>query len=219
MQIGRLMTMVVVALGALSCPAYGLEELLSPAAKVQEQRRTARQKYLDELIRAIQATCDLSERQVKRLQVASKGAVEYSFSNEFNGLSRRPAAREIIWRLEVHQGEPRWGSNLDAAVAASHPIWTKTLGRTLTREQLDAAKAVAEEQRSSWSQREARNGVIWAAEPNRVLRVRRVQKLKAIPPARIEAVRRVQKRKVILPARIEAVRRLEQMTEPLTPPR
>jgi len=161
MQFDRLMGLVVAAVLGLWCSAYGLEVRIEAPESRDATRRAARQQYLDELRGSIQSACDLSEAQVQRLRVASKGAVEYSLAEEASGNEQRVAQQRIVWKLEVGEsGKPQWVSGLDAAVAADHRIWTRTIERTLTREQLERAKKLAKQQLDRWTERFAPRPVI-----------------------------------------------------------
>ena len=80
-----------------------------------DQRAQQRKQYLARLIDRIDESLGLTDKQRRRLVVASKGAVEYLMA-------------------EARQQPGRWrnlGARLlngqEAAVAANHPIWRKTL--------------------------------------------------------------------------------------------
>ena len=94
--------------------------------QVVESLRQQQKQYLTELIEAIVENIGLTELQLRRLRVASKGAVEYTW--------------QLGWRADV---------------AARHPIWTKTLERMLTAEQLKQVKSLEKQQRARWKQRDA----------------------------------------------------------------
>ena len=108
---------------------------------VESQWRTVRQQYLDELIDAIDKACGLTDAQLRRLRVASKGAVEYSFEDERVQAENRRGRVRIGWETQ------------DAGVAAKHSIWIKTLERMLTDEQLKRVKLLEKQQLARWNQR------------------------------------------------------------------
>ena len=168
----RFIACAVATMLALSYSAHGLERLTIVPLPSMEECRLARQEYLDDLLRSMQSKCELTDRQFRRLQIASKGAVEYSFSDERRENNRRVAAREIGWRPVARQGQRQWVNSQDATAAARHPIWTQTLAKTLTTEQLEKAKTLAVEHRKKWSRqfaRQIRDGKIRAVPKLRIL--------------------------------------------------
>ena len=176
---GRLIS-VIVALLVSASSLFALEELVALPTQLDEgKRREARQQYLDKLIDSMKESCDLTERELRRLQVASKGAVEYSFESERDDKTRR-RTRELEWGLVVQLNEP---NAHDVSAAARHPIWTTTLDRLLQGERLRVAKSLAQKQLAELQQRDPRvrrfirgfdmNGKLKMGAPVRVLKVRR----------------------------------------------
>ncbi len=155
MQICRTMCLAIATLSALAQSTRGLEELTATPVTSNEQRRSTRQQFLDELILSIRAACDLTEAEIRRLQVASKGAVEYSFTDAaHNQQIERGRRGEVAWkRLGFRAHAARLINSLDAAAAARHPIWTRTLQRTLTSKQLQRAGELEKRQLEKWTQR------------------------------------------------------------------
>ncbi|MEM7011006.1 MAG: hypothetical protein AAF585_05930, partial [Verrucomicrobiota bacterium] len=119
----------------------GVEHPLKRASKLKrEELKHFMMLQIDDLNR----TCDLSEAQIARLQVASKGAIERSLEKwvqeiEDNG-----------WLDMVGQMDPdvadQWlanvGENLSHKSAARHELWLKTIESVLTNEQKDKRKGV-----------------------------------------------------------------------------
>lgn len=119
----------------------GVEHPLKRASKLKrEELKHFMMLQIDDLNR----TCDLNEKQIARLQVASKGAIERSLEKwvqeiEDNGWI------DMVGNMEPDVAD-QWlanvGENLSHKSAARHEIWLKTIESVLTNEQKDKRKGV-----------------------------------------------------------------------------
>ena len=153
MQATRRLFLVAIALLMPASSGFALEELVVVPQADEATRRKTRQQYLNELIDSIHKTCNLNEWELRRLQVASKGAVEYSFGEERQQRRQRQQMQVIKWGLVA---EPGGVNAIDASAAARHAIWTTTIERMLSGERLQAAKSLAEQQLAEYQQRDPR---------------------------------------------------------------
>lgn len=130
----------------IALPGLQVEEGVEhPLKRASRLKREELGHFMMLQIDDLRRTCDLTEQQIARLKVASKGAIEKSLEKwvkeiEDNG-----------WIDMVGQMEPevadQWlasvGENLSHKTAAKHEIWLKTVESVLTEEQKEKRKRVS----------------------------------------------------------------------------